>query len=163
MERDLAREYADHCVNMYDKRLHDGAPESELQYWAGCEDGSRKTLKLMGWTPVDKSLPEDDRWVLMSFENLPLPDVGYLETFEDGSRAWTNGQEKTLLSRGFIVNAWMELPKRYEKDELVSGETIQCHDEEDLQAYQKACKRAGVETDRLYEMHGEKGFWLRVR
>lgn len=118
MERDLAREYADHCADMYDKRLHDGAPESELQYWAGCEDGSR---------------------------------------------AWTNGQEKTLISRGFIVNAWMELPKRYEKDELVSGETIQCHGKEDLQVYQEACKRAGIETDKFYEMHGEKGFRLRVR
>ncbi len=66
------------------------------------------------WIPVSERLPEDGRWVLLSFENAPLPDIGYLSREEDGRLAFTDGFTNGFADHGFIVNAWMELPKRYE-------------------------------------------------
>ncbi len=66
------------------------------------------------WIPISERMPENDRWVLLSFSNAPLPEVGFLETYPDGSAAFTNGSD-TFISKGIFVNAWMELPERYEE------------------------------------------------
>lgn len=65
------------------------------------------------WIPTSERVPEDDRYVLLSFETFDLPAIGCLETYEDGSRAWNDDFEKTFAQRGICVNAWMELPKPY--------------------------------------------------
>lgn len=72
----------------------------------------------MGWISVDAKLPDDNRYVLLSFSNFSVPQVGRYETFKDGSGAFYLGDEaETCQSQYIFVNAWMELPEPY-KDEI---------------------------------------------
>ena len=85
-----------------------------------------KLLKVLGeerkkhrWIPVDERLPEDDNYVLMSFENFSLPAVGRYEKHEDGSGAWYLGdcdEEDTCVANDLFVNAWMKLPEQYKSN-----------------------------------------------
>lgn len=72
-----------------------------------------------GWIPVTERPPEDDNFVLMSFENFTLPMIGRYEQQEDGSGGWYLGDcddEDTCLEHDLFVNAWMKLPERYKED-----------------------------------------------
>lgn len=70
------------------------------------------------WIPADQ-LPETDEtemsdYILLSFENFPVPLVGIYELDEDGNGAYYVGDsEKSCISQGYVVNAWMSLPKPY--------------------------------------------------
>lgn len=69
------------------------------------------------WNPVWHSVPPDNGYVLLSFANFSIPIVGRYEIDEDGSGAFYVGDEdETLVSQDMFVNAWMDLPKRYEED-----------------------------------------------
>ena len=69
------------------------------------------------WNPVEEKFPEDDNYILLSFENLPLPSIGRYETDQDGGAFYLEDDDKSCISRGFIVNAWKPLPERYQGDE----------------------------------------------
>ena len=72
------------------------------------------------WIPVEERLPEEDEYVLMSFENFTLPAIGRYEINDKGDGAWYLGdcdEEDTCISEGLFVNAWIPLPKPYEEDE----------------------------------------------
>lgn len=45
---------------------------------------------------------------------------------------------------------------------LKVGDTIQCHDADDMIDYMQALLSEGIDTDFLYEKDGEKGLWLIV-
>lgn len=47
-------------------------------------------------------------------------------------------------------------------NELKVGDTIKCHDKEDLIDYMQGLEEMGYSTDFVYEMDGEKGLWLEV-
>lgn len=67
-----------------------------------------------GWIPVEERVPETDDYVLVSFENYSLPDIGRCEGNEDEGYTFYPGDEnKSYSSYGLIVNAWMPLPKCY--------------------------------------------------
>ena len=69
------------------------------------------------WNPVEESVPMDERYVLLSFENFTLPQIGRYETDEDGGGSFFLGDDdKSLASYGLFVNAWMDLPERYKSD-----------------------------------------------
>ena len=80
-------------------------------------------LKVLGeerkkhaWIPVEERLPEDDDFVLLSFENFSLPMIGKFEIDEDGGGAWYLGdcdEGDTCVSQDLFVNAWMPLPEAY--------------------------------------------------
>lgn len=79
----------------------------------------RNRLK-SGWIPVTERLPENDDYVLMSFENFSLPLVGRYVDDEKLGGAWYLGDcfdEDTCLANDLFVNAWMPLPKPYREDE----------------------------------------------
>ena len=58
--------------------------------------------------PDDEStFPDDDRLVLVSFENFSVPING---RFENGT-FYIGDSEESFLEHDLIVNAWMELPK----------------------------------------------------
>lgn len=40
------------------------------------------------------------------------------------------------------------------------GDTIKCHDADDLINAMQELAQEGIETDFVYEMDGKKGFWL---
>ena len=72
------------------------------------------------WIPVEERLPEDDNYILLSFENFSLPLVGRYEAGSDGGGAFYLGdcdEGDTCLSENLFVNAWMPLPEPYQKEE----------------------------------------------
>lgn len=74
-----------------------------------------KERKKHSWIPADEP-PEDDGFVLLSFENFTIPMVGRYEQREDGSGNWYIGdcdEEDTCLANELFVNAWMPLPEPY--------------------------------------------------
>ena len=44
-----------------------------------------------GWIPVDEQIPNTDKYILVSFENFTIPDIGRYETDEDGNGAFYPG------------------------------------------------------------------------
>lgn len=72
------------------------------------------------WIPVEERLPEDDNYILLSFENFSLPLVGRYEAGSDGGGAFYLGdcdEGDTCLSENLFVIAWMPLPEPYQKEE----------------------------------------------
>lgn len=71
-----------------------------------------------GWIPVSERLPDPDKYVLVSFENLPIPMIGiYTVDDDDGGTFRISDEDDSFLEHNLYVNAWMELPKRHEEDE----------------------------------------------
>lgn len=69
-----------------------------------------------GWIPVEERLPENDDFVLLSFENFSLPMVGRYERDEDGGGSWYLGdcnEDDTCVANNLFVNAWQPLPEPY--------------------------------------------------
>lgn len=78
------------------------------------------TVSESGWIPVTERLPENDDYVLLSFENFSLPLVGRYVDDEKLGGAWYLGDcfdEDTCLANDLFVNAWMPLPEPYREDE----------------------------------------------
>lgn len=68
------------------------------------------------WIPAEDELPSDDRFVLLSFSNC-APLIGRYEQQADGSGNWYIGdcdEGDTCIANDLYVNAWMELPEKYE-------------------------------------------------
>ena len=64
------------------------------------------------WIPIAERLPETDDYILISFENFNVPQVGRYEADEDGGREFYPGDEDfTYKSIDLYVNAWMPLPQ----------------------------------------------------
>lgn len=64
------------------------------------------------WIPITERLPETDDYILISFDNSSLPDIGRYEVDEDGGGAFYPGDEdESYNSFGVYVNAWMPLPQ----------------------------------------------------
>lgn len=84
------------------------------------EEEQNKVVDILSkrmWIPVEEELPSDDRFVLMSFANITDPLIGRYEERADGSGNWYIGdcdEEDTCVANDLYVNAWMELPERYE-------------------------------------------------
>ena len=75
-----------------------------------------RTVLKKEWIPVKERLPEEDEYVVMSFENFTLPIIGRYEKDNDGGGAWYAGDDDgcdTCSSQDLFVNAWMPLPKPY--------------------------------------------------
>ena len=75
-------------------------------------------LKATNWIPVSKRLPESNDYILVSFSNYTLPDIGRYEADKDGGGVFFPGdEERSYVSFGLFVNAWMPLPEPYKEDE----------------------------------------------
>lgn len=70
-----------------------------------------------GWIPVEKRLPENDNYILLSFENFSIPIVGRYEEDENGGAFCVGDESETCVSQDLFVNAWQPLPKPYQKGE----------------------------------------------
>ena len=72
------------------------------------------------WIPADNppkvnEAGESD-YILLSFDNLPLPCVGTYREDDCGGAYYTDIGEKSLASIGLFVNAWRHLPDRYREE-----------------------------------------------
>lgn len=66
------------------------------------------------WNPVEESVPTDEGYILLHFENFSLPAIGRYQEDEDGGGAFYVGDDdENCLHYGLFVNAWMDLPERY--------------------------------------------------
>lgn len=65
------------------------------------------------WIPISEHLPEDESYILVSFENAPMPDIARYEENDEGGTFYPGDDEKPYSSYGIFVNAWMPLPELY--------------------------------------------------
>ena len=95
-----------------DKNMLSVAMEKLARY----EDAEEKDrLRLVQWIPCSERLPEDESYILVSFENSTMPDIARYEENDEGGTFYPGDDEKSYLSYGFFVNAWMPLPKPYKE------------------------------------------------
>lgn len=71
------------------------------------------------WIPIEKRLPEDNYYILLSFANLSLPLVGRYEKDSEGGAFYLGDcdEQDTCASMNLFVNAWMLLPEPYRTEE----------------------------------------------
>ncbi|MGN0384585.1 MAG: DUF551 domain-containing protein [Lachnospiraceae bacterium] len=75
-----------------------------------------------GWIPCSERLPETDEYILLSFENFTIADIGRYEIDEEGNGAFYPGDEdKSYASFGLFVNAWQPLPAPYQEEGESNG------------------------------------------
>lgn len=67
------------------------------------------------WIPCNERLPEDESYILVSFENYTMPDIARYEENDEGGTFYPGDDEKSYSSYGIFVNAWMPLPKPYKE------------------------------------------------
>lgn len=80
-----------------------------------CKEVNRMNDK---WIPVTERLPEDDKYIMVSFDNFTMPDIGRYEVDQDGNGAFYPGDdEKRYTAYDLYVNAWMPLPEPYRESE----------------------------------------------
>ncbi len=65
--------------------------------------------------------PENNKHVLLSFENFSIPLVGRYEEDSHGGAYYIGDNTRTCGSDGMIVNAWMNLPMCYRDVEEQDG------------------------------------------
>ena len=73
-----------------------------------------------GWIPVEQRLPENDDFILLSFDNFSIPMIGRYEELEDGGGSFYLGdcdEDDTCMANNLFVNAWMPLPEPYRPEE----------------------------------------------
>ena len=70
------------------------------------------------WIDAD-IIPIGRQYILLSFDNFTVPQIGRYEEDEDGGGEYYIGDEtESCLSQNLYVNAWMELPEPYVKEAL---------------------------------------------
>lgn len=69
------------------------------------------------WNSINDKLPEPDNYILLSFENFSILDIGRYEIDKNGDGAFYPGDDDvSYISHGLIVNAWMPLPEPYREE-----------------------------------------------
>lgn len=110
--REVSRVIKDYFKDFIDKNVHEvDVCEANADLHKRIDD-----LDKHMWNSVEDSFPSDDRYILLSFENFSLPVIGRYEETADGGAFYAGDEDETLASQGMFVNAWMELPERYEEE-----------------------------------------------
>lgn len=65
------------------------------------------------WIDVRYKVPDTNRYILLSFSNIPMPAIGRYELDENGGAFYIEDEDESCVTFGAFVNAWMELPERY--------------------------------------------------
>lgn len=68
------------------------------------------------WIPISEAVPEQDKYILVSFYNFDIPDIGRYEEDDEGGAFYPGNDDKSYSSYGLFVNAWMPLPVQYRED-----------------------------------------------
>ena len=81
-------------------------------------EDAKDTNVLGKWIPIIEHLPEDESYILVSFENATMPDIARYEENDEGGTFYPGDDEKSYSSYGFFVNAWMPLPEPMKEDDV---------------------------------------------
>lgn len=65
------------------------------------------------WIPITEEAPEDESYVLVSFENATMVDIARYEEDDEGGSFYPGDDEDPYSKYGIYVNAWMPLPEPY--------------------------------------------------
>ena len=68
------------------------------------------------WIPCSERMPEDESYILVSFENATMPDIARYEENDEGGTFYPGDDEKSYSSYGIFVNARMPLPEPMKED-----------------------------------------------
>lgn len=110
-------EYHNGKAVIKDKALLPQAMERLAEYEELEEKGC-----VIRWHPADQP-PKSEGYILLSYENFTLPEVGRYEGDKEGGAYYVGDDDEPCVSYGLIVNAWTELTKPYrEKQEEVMEE-----------------------------------------
>ena len=74
------------------------------------------------WIDINDRLPNPGEYVLVSFENecITTVDIGVYRVDGDGNGAFYHcDDDASYATFGAFVNAWMPLPKKYERNETI--------------------------------------------
>lgn len=86
------------------------------------------------WIPCSEKFPENDNYILMSFDNYSLPLVGrYVKDGEMGGSFYVGDcdGDDTCTANDLFVNAWQPLPEQYKPN----GEEIPERKERMMQTF----------------------------
>lgn len=107
-------DYIKRTINPYGRPFEGTAYELGLKIMDYIENMDDE--KENGWIPVSERLPDPDKYILVSFENFPIPMIGiYTVDDDDGGAFRISDEDDSFLEHGLYVDAWMELPKRYKE------------------------------------------------
>ena len=118
------------------------------------------------WIPVSERLPDVDKYILVSFENFTILDIGRYETDKDGSGAFYPGDDdKSYVEYGLFVNAWMPLPEPYRESEvdyapMTNADRIRSMTDEELAGFLKEVKEDYQWANPDYPDCEDCGEWL---
>ena len=87
-----------------------------MEKLARYEDAKEKD-RLGQWIPCSEKLPEDESYILVSFENATMPDIARYEENDEGGTFYPGDDEKSYSRYGIFVNAWMPLPEPYKQND----------------------------------------------
>lgn len=87
-----------------------------MEKLAKVED-AEDTNVLNKWIPISERLPEDESYILVSFENCTMLDIARYEENDEGGTFYPGDDEKSYSSYGIFVDAWMPLPEPYREEE----------------------------------------------
>lgn len=105
------REVGDKCYHIgYSSYYLDVALEDREKYFELVERES-------DWIPCSERLPEDESYILVSFENATMLDIARYEENDEGGTFYPRDDEKSYSSYGIFVNAWMPLPEPYREEQ----------------------------------------------
>lgn len=106
--------YIKRTINPYGRPFEGTAYEFGLKIMDYIENMDDE--KENGWISVDEKIPDPDKYILVSFENFPIPMIGiYTVDDDDGGTFRISDEDDSFLEHGLYVNAWMELPERYKE------------------------------------------------
>lgn len=80
-------------------------------------EDAKDTNVLGKWIPCSEKLPEDESYILVSFENATMPDIARYEENDEGGTFYPGDDEESYSSYGIFVNAWMPLPELYKEEQ----------------------------------------------
>lgn len=65
------------------------------------------------WIPITERTPEDESYILVSFENYTGLSIARYEADDEGGRFYPGDEDEAYSKYGIYVNAWMPLPEPY--------------------------------------------------
>lgn len=74
------------------------------------------------WIPITERTPEDESYILVSFENATMVDIARYEEDDEGGRFYPGDDDEAYSKYGIYVNAWMPLPELYKSEEEKQNE-----------------------------------------